>query len=54
VFLPKAATATLDPGRYVDALRVTIGGQADVMFVGAIDVDADPFDASTIPPGGWQ
>ena len=51
IVVPKEITATLDPGRYSDALRVEIGGQSDLMFIGG--VDADPFDVSTVPPGGW-
>jgi hypothetical protein len=41
--VPRNITAQLGPGRYTDALRVTIADLADTLWVGTILVGADLF-----------
>jgi hypothetical protein len=40
----------MEPGRYLDALRVTIAGVRSTMWRGCILIDADLPDISTVPP----
>jgi len=43
ITVPSAITEGLLPGRYTDALRVTISGNPDTIWTGSILVDADLF-----------
>jgi hypothetical protein len=44
ITVDKEITKALDPGRYIDSLRVTIAGLADTMWRGCVLVDADLID----------
>jgi hypothetical protein len=43
-------TTNLSPGRYTDALRVTIADAQSTVWLGLILVDADPFALPPPPP----
>jgi len=41
--LTAAVTAAVAPGRYTDALRITLAGKTSTFWGGSIFVDANPF-----------
>jgi hypothetical protein len=47
ITVPADITTTIGPGRYTDALRVSIEGIVDTLWVGRIEVDANPFFAAS-------
>jgi hypothetical protein len=49
IIVPDEFTRTLEPGRYMDAVRAWVGDAPALQWVGMILCAADPFHAELIP-----